>query len=107
MKRALLLLLFPSIVWADSLSWDAPTTREDGSPVSMTEIKEFRVYNDGQFLGAATAPSVEFVVPNPGTYKFTVTAVDKEGRESDHSDPLDAVVRGRPGKPVKLRLKVG
>lgn len=41
------------------LSWTAPTTREDGSPLSSDEIKEYRVYYtvDGQTPGADSPSS--------------------------------------------------
>jgi hypothetical protein len=74
------------------LSWDAPTTRIDGSPLNpATDLQSYTIYY-------GTAPSVythSLSVSNPGTatlthtfslvpatYYFVVTATDNYGQES-------------------------
>ena len=60
-----LLLLVPMQALAGSvtLTWNAPTTRTDGSPLSLSEISKYRVYY-GQTSGVYT---LQQDVANPGT----------------------------------------
>ncbi len=74
-----------------SLSWVAPTLQTDGSP--LTDLAGFRVYfsTDPTTLSNRTDVSnstvTTAVVANltPGTWYFAVTAIDKQGNESDFS----------------------
>jgi len=76
------------------LSWVAPAEREDNSPISLSEIAGFKVYygttqglypnsviiNDGSAVGHTFTS-----LPMKGIYYFSVTTLDTEGRESQHS----------------------
>ena len=80
-----------------NLSWQAPTEREDGTPIvdPSTEIAGFRVYYgtaSGDYQrqvevddSAATQAQV-FTIPT-GIYYVVVTAIDMDGRESLYLSP--------------------
>jgi hypothetical protein len=76
-----------------SLSWTAPVTRQDGSPISLAEVDGYRVYygdTPGVYPdsvdinnGAATATTVNNVPV--GDYYIVMTTYDSDGRESTQS----------------------
>ena len=73
-----------------ALSWIAPAEREDGTPISMAEIAEYRVYfgrspgdyTDRVSINNASIMNAKLSGLAPGTYYIVVTAVDSDGRES-------------------------
>ena len=77
-----------------TLKWEAPATREDGSRLYTSDIKEYRIHyrlrHQDAFKAIALAASkgTDFALSQfkPGAYEFSVTAVDTEGRESRRSD---------------------
>jgi hypothetical protein len=76
-----------------TVSWTAPTTRTDGTP--LTNLAGFRVYygtSPGNYPTVITIadPTVStYVVSNlsTGTYYFVATAYDSTGEESAYSAP--------------------
>ncbi len=83
---------------AVTLSWDAPTTMTDGSPLNpSTDVSMYKIY-----YGTASNTYTQVVnVSNPGTttitqtlslpagtYFFVVTDVDASGLESDYSNEV-------------------
>jgi len=79
-----------------SLSWVAPSEREDATPISLSEIAGYKVY-----YGTTQGQYSEVVVVNDGiaegytltglvadTYYFVVTTFDTEGRESQYSSEV-------------------
>ena len=84
------------------LSWEAPTTRVDGTPLAPAEIAEYRVFYtvDGQVTGendfivvgpTATAETITLkLIPReqPYTVSFAITVIDTEGRSSPQSDTV-------------------
>lgn len=76
-----------------SLSWTAPVTRQDGSPMSLAEIEGYRVYygdTPGKYPniidinnGAASATTISNVPV--GGYYIVMTTYDSAGRESGQS----------------------
>jgi hypothetical protein len=79
-----------------TLTWNAPTTRSDGSSLNpVTDLSMYRIY-----YGTASQTYTQVVtVPNPGTttvtltlnlsagtYYFVVTDVDTLGQESSYSN---------------------
>lgn len=78
------------------LSWDAPTTNVDGTP--LTDLAGYKVYY-GQSSGIYNIP---IDVGNVLTYKienlgeaiwyFVVTAYDTSGNESDYSNEVSKTI---------------
>jgi hypothetical protein len=76
-----------------SLSWTAPVTRSDGTPLSLADIAGFRIYygdSSGNYPnsvnipdGTAQAATVSDVPV--GTHSVVMTTYDVNGRESDYS----------------------
>jgi hypothetical protein len=79
-----------------TLTWDAPTTRADGTPLNpATDLSMYKIY-----YGTASHTYTQVVnVTNPGTttitqtlnlpagtYYFAVTVVDTLGQESNYSN---------------------
>lgn len=78
-----------------ALSWAKPTTNDDGSP--MTNLAGYQLYYAQETpVTPANSQSVSVLDPNqtslevdalaPGTYYFTVTAVNLQGAESSMSN---------------------
>jgi fibronectin type 3 domain-containing protein len=86
------------VVGPGSLIWIAPTQREDGSSLPLSEIIGFRVYYGTETGNYGRQIVVEF--PNTSlnlpslnvvqgtTYYMVVTTIDTEGRESPYSDEV-------------------
>ena len=88
-----------------TLSWDAPTTRVDGTPLQATQIEEFRVYHGidigpddplaiGPEYTAVTGENTTDItielVPRAEPYviSFAITTVDRDGLESALSETV-------------------
>ena len=84
----------PEGIPAVTLSWVAPSEREDGSPLSMAEIAGYRVYygrSQGNYthtIDVNNASTMEITLSDlaAGNYYMVVTTVDVDGRESLNSD---------------------
>lgn len=64
-----------------ALSWTAPTTREDGSALALSEIAGYYLYLNGvKGTTMVTATSANTAVCGLGTYQ--VSAMDTTGHES-------------------------
>jgi hypothetical protein len=78
------------------LSWVAPVEREDGTALSLSEIKAYRVYygeKTGDYshvIEIQDNTAVYMVLSSipAGTYYAAVTAVDTLGRESGFSPEI-------------------
>jgi VCBS repeat-containing protein len=76
-----------------NVSWIAPTEREDGTSISMSEIAGYRVYYgtaEGDYtdqVEVAGGSTMQVTLPNlvSGTYYIVVTTYDTDGRESAYS----------------------
>jgi hypothetical protein len=75
-----------------TLSWNAPTTNEDGSPVSLSGYKIYYGTSSGAYTNSVSVTSVgatpvthKLSLP-PGTYYFAVTAISADGQESAYSN---------------------
>jgi hypothetical protein len=72
------------------LTWTAPTTNEDGTP--LMDLAGFRVYvlpsNTAHIETQILVPQTTYALENlqPGLYSAWVTAVDQEGNESRPSN---------------------
>ena len=75
------------------LSWTAPTTNEDGTP--LTDLAGFRLYygsRSGEYTEVITVgnfTTAEIGGFGPGTYYLAVTAYDIYGNESAFSNEID------------------
>ena len=76
-----------------TLSWIAPSEREDGAPLALSEIAGYRVYY-GSFSGEypdrfeiADSSTVQTNLQDlpSGHYFFVFTTLDTDGQESDYS----------------------
>ena len=78
---------------AVTLTWDAPLTRIDNTPLPTSEIAGYRIYygaKEGDYpylidLNDGTATQVTITDLSPGTYFFVITAYDPNGLESTYS----------------------
>lgn len=67
------------------LSWQRPTSREDGSTLEPEELAGYRVYvdKDGDHFQEVETDRESLVVGVPaGSWSFAVTAIDTDGNES-------------------------
>lgn len=94
----------PLDVNSASLSWEKPTTNEDGSP--MTDLARYEIYYsqttpattyNSQLASVLNPNQTSYLVADlaPGTYYFTVTAVNLVGNESDLSNEVTGYVNWR------------
>lgn len=82
-----------------TVSWTAPQTRADGTPMVLSEIGGYRVYygtqtgiyTDEVDIDDGTAEQVT-VETGSGDYFFVVTTVDTEGRESEFSQEITITI---------------
>jgi len=65
-----------------TVSWDAPTTNTDGSP--LTDLAGYNVYINGTQVGTTQEVSFPVTLGN-GSQCATVTAIDTNGNESAQS----------------------
>lgn len=101
----ILLLAVPSYAGeaVSSLSWTAPETRVDGTPLSTDEIAEYRIYYAVDATEPLSTAATSIVVtgsterdvvlqleprPEPYVVSFAATTVDTEGRESELSETV-------------------
>jgi hypothetical protein len=110
-----------------TLSWEAPTTRVDGTPFSMEDIQEYRVtYTiDGEVAGDRPPVVIDFAAVNaeivveltpremPYVVAFQIVVVDTEGRVSRPSDPVskefavDSTASPQPPTNIQFRITCG
>lgn len=86
-----------------TLTWDVPTKYADGTDLAETDIREYRVYfgtssqvyssfysvGDPNSSVPPTCANVNDIISQAtGTFYFAVTALDKNGNESDFSNEV-------------------
>lgn len=82
------------------LSWVAPTSREDGSPMNLSDIEKYEIHygtSSGSYTNTVTVsdPQVTERTVNglhPGTYYFAMRVYDSDGLASRFSDEYKATV---------------
>ena len=84
-----------------AVSWDAPTTNADGTP--LADLAGFKIYygttsplNKDTSLSVDVGDSTSYTLTglNTGTYYFSAAAYDTAGNESDLSEELSETVTG-------------
>ena len=109
-----------------TLTWTAPTTRVDGTPLQATQIEEFRIYY-GVDIGEnplaigpdytavsgenATDITIELVPrADPYVISFAITTVDRDGLQSALSETVtktfDVESTAKPNAPTQLMFSV-
>ena len=89
----------PGTFGSVTLSWQSPTTRTDGTP--LTNLAGFRIYYgdaNGVYPDSISVPNPgvsTYVVSNVpgGAYYFVATAYDASGAESDYSEVASKTIR--------------
>ena len=84
-----------------TLGWTAPTTRADGTPLSLADIDGFRIYygesagdyTDSVEVADGTAQTVTVNDIPVGTYHVAITAFDANGSESGFSSEIPMTVQ--------------
>jgi hypothetical protein len=94
-----------------SLSWKPPTQNTDGS--ALTDLAGYNVYQGNTVLTALMDPTVTSYKTSGlavGSYQFSVTAVNKAGVESAHTQTVTGTVTAikppAPGVPGSLTVTV-
>lgn len=92
------------------LEWNIPTTRQDGSPLALTDLAGYEIAilcgTDNDILlpidGGNTS---RYSIPNLpiGTCEFAISATDTDGLQSDWSDVVTATIKAGVG-PKKIVL---
>ena len=79
-----------------TLDWDAPTTRNDGSPLADLSGYVIRYGSSPRAYTSATpiGPSPTYTIRDlaSGTHYFAVTALDSGGSESELSNEVSKVI---------------
>jgi putative Ig domain-containing protein len=86
----------PPKVLSFSLSWLPPTENEDGT--ALTNLAHYRIYRGTapgklQLVSTASAGLTRLVMdaPPPGKHYFAITAVNKNGHESEQSPLISGI----------------
>jgi len=109
-----------------TLSWTAPTTRVDGTPLQATQIEEFRVYH-GIDIGPDPLPigpdytavtgenAAEITIdltprPEPYVISFAITTVARDGLQSALSETVSKTFQvdstAAPSAPTNLQFTI-
>jgi hypothetical protein len=83
-----------------SLSWVAPSERENNQPMSLAEIAGYKIYygpkpnkySNSVNIKDGSASGYTIRSLRAGTYFFSLTTYDTDGRESQQSRPVKIVV---------------
>ncbi len=91
------------------VSWDAPSSRENGDPITVNDLigYELTYYRQGDPGDTARVIGIDTLTNDLTSYQteelpvgiwyFTLRAIDATGLEGDPSSPTDAFVDGDPG----------
>ena len=75
------------------ITWTAPTTRADGSPLSPSEIDHYTIYEAGQPLTTTSSLSATLASATIGPHSYTLTTTDTNGIESAQSYPVSITIK--------------
>lgn len=98
----LLTLSFNAFADVANGTFVAPIKRIDNSTLDISEIAGFQVYkNDVPYGELLPNTATTFTIPWFSQDKtLTMTTIDTEGRESDHTAPITLDGKGNPGEPI-------
>ncbi len=105
-----MLFVTPAFAADVSLSWDAPTTNEDGTP--LTDLAGYTVYygiesaNYTENIDVGNVLTYTVTNLSDGTYYFAVTAYDTSGNESDYSNEVNESIVIAPAAPVLRNAEI-
>lgn len=113
MKRIAIMLamIMSNVVMADTanLSWQAPTSRTDGTPLDPTEIASYTLMmNDQVLFQSVDGQSTTITVDNldSGEYCFQMNTTDTEGRSGPFGDAVCKTVKAGPSAPGTLVIDI-
>ena len=91
-----------NLLLAVMLTWIPPVEREDGTPLLLSEIEEYRLHiNDYKtFTIPGTETSYDLGDNVADGVRFKLTTIDHDGRESQLSN--EAIVNQTPSAPVLI-----
>ncbi len=83
-----------------TISWNAPSEREDNTSLSLSEIVGYKIYygtSQGQYPNNVTVndgSAVNYIFQNfnADTYYFVLTTLDSDGRESQFSTEIQVSI---------------
>jgi hypothetical protein len=86
-------------VFAKTVTWEAPTTRQDGKTLTIEELSHYNLYCDDVIVVEIPAVSSDGryevseieLFSEYGTHPCTMTAVDTDGLESIQSNVVEVV----------------
>jgi hypothetical protein len=93
-----------------TFKWSAPTQREDGSALDVSEIGGYRLYIDDEAIvdmPGSLNPDGKYEFQRDfahGRYDAEITCIDTEGRESAKSNRVPFVVESAPSAVVDLSV---
>lgn len=90
-----------------TLTWDTPTKRVDGTPLPVTDIKEYDLRHNApgmtQWQAMPSHPvsvnQTTFVAKTPGEYCFQIRTEDTAGRKSTYTASVCAQYTSEPAAP--------
>lgn len=74
------------------VTWDAPTTRIDGTALAVNQIAGYQIYMDGVQAGYTGALLFELQAA-PGKHRFELRTIDTQGLPSPFSPALEITAR--------------
>ena len=85
---------------ATTMSWVAPSEREDGTPLALSEIAGYRIYygpTAGEYpyhFDITDSLAIQTKLQNlpSGHYIFVITTLDTDGRESAYSKGISVSI---------------
>lgn len=97
---------------AETLTWDPPTTHENGTPLDPSELKEYHLYDQRKIIKIIPVPTIIApIYPGTTAHVWEVTAVDKLGHQSGYSNAVSwyptpiATIQWPPEGPSNLTIK--
>lgn len=96
------------LLLANIITWDAPTTREDGSELLPEEICGYNIIIDGGSVNAgltvpATPTEHDVSYLDNGSHVWTIATIDCDGRQSVMSEEHQFQKKGKPNPPSNLQ----